>query len=92
MADGGDAVAYVCDGEDVEIWLRGTATDGVLELTGPSGARISGTYLEQGTTGVLTTSGYQWTFTTVAGEWPDWAPPVPDSPQPSDGTQPGWTS
>jgi serine/threonine-protein kinase len=91
VVDGGPAVAYVCDGDDVEVWLTGTAEGGTLELTGSSGMRVSGTYTDGGATGVLTASGYRWTFTTVTGEWPAWAPPVP-VPSPSDGSRQGWTS
>lgn len=31
--NGGEAVAYACDGNSVEVWLRGSAKDGALSLT-----------------------------------------------------------
>src|SRR4051812_14089984 len=31
----GKAVAYLCDGKQVEAWLQGTATGAALSLTGP---------------------------------------------------------
>ena len=37
--DGGRAKAYVCN--KIEVWLQGTAEDGVVELTGRKGARLS---------------------------------------------------
>lgn len=34
---GDEVVAYVCDGADVEVWLRGTVTDGELTLQDADG-------------------------------------------------------
>lgn len=39
----GEAVAYLCDGEDLEAWLRGSVTGGRMALTGPDGATLTAT-------------------------------------------------
>ena len=40
---GDEAVAYVCDGESLEMWLRGSARDGALDLADRDrSARLSG--------------------------------------------------
>ncbi|MDQ1740321.1 MAG: hypothetical protein QOE53_1973, partial [Pseudonocardiales bacterium] len=36
------AVAYLCDGTQVEAWLRGRAQDGVVTLSGKSGNALTG--------------------------------------------------
>ncbi|MFI1990254.1 protein kinase [Actinoplanes sp. NPDC020271] len=38
------AIAYICDGSKVEAWLKGTAKDGKLDLTGKAGAKVVGTF------------------------------------------------
>lgn len=41
--NGDNAVAYVCDGDTLELWLRGTATDGALALADSGAdARLEG--------------------------------------------------
>lgn len=40
--EGEQAVAYVCDDAAVEVWLTGSAVDGVVDLTSPSGAEMNG--------------------------------------------------
>ena len=42
----GKAVAYLCDGKKTEAWLRGTAVDGELALSGPDEATLSGSYTD----------------------------------------------
>lgn len=63
----GLAVAYLCDGERVEAWLRGTAIDGQLVLNGgdgaAAGAGISARYSGGAATGQITVGGRRWTFT-----------------------------
>jgi hypothetical protein len=69
--DGQKAIAYACDGNAVEVWLRGTAANGVLalsnkdetsRLTGrPDGASIAGT---------LTIGAKSWDFTAAPAEPP----------------------
>jgi serine/threonine-protein kinase len=73
---GTDAVAYVCDGEDVEFWLSGTATDGIVTLTGPDGSSMTGGFDADLVGGVLTTASGRWTVSAPSAPWPHWAPPV----------------
>ncbi|MEV6495061.1 hypothetical protein AB0M20_41540 [Actinoplanes sp. NPDC051633] len=42
-AKNGKAIAYLCDGERIESWLKGTAVGGKLNLTGKGGATLTGT-------------------------------------------------
>jgi hypothetical protein len=61
--DGGRAKAYVCDGKKIEVWLQGTAEDGVVELTGRKGARLSGTLTGDAVEGTVVLAGHpEWTF------------------------------
>ncbi|MDT0349130.1 hypothetical protein [Pseudonocardia charpentierae] len=65
--DGGRAKAYVCDGKKIEVWLQGTAEDGVVELTGRKGARLSGTLTGDAVDGTVVLAGYpEWTFSAEA--------------------------
>ena len=43
-AKNGAVIAYVCDGRRVEAWLKGTAENGRLKLTGKKGASLTGSY------------------------------------------------
>jgi hypothetical protein len=61
---GDQSAAYLCDGRDVEAWLRGTAKDGKVDLKSKSGrshlvARLNGKKL----TGTLTLSTKDYAFT-----------------------------
>lgn len=58
----GKAVAYLCDGRQVEAWLQGTAVDGKLFLTGRSNAKLVGTYGNGIAAGTVTAAGKTWTF------------------------------
>jgi hypothetical protein len=61
--DGGRAKAYVCDGKKIEVWLQGTAEDGVVALTGRKGARLSGTLTGDAVEGTVVLAGHpEWTF------------------------------
>jgi serine/threonine-protein kinase len=77
---GTDAVAYVCDGKDVEFWLSGTATDGIVTLTGPDGSSMTGGFDADLVGGVLTTASGRWTVSASSAPWPDRAPPVTAGP------------
>lgn len=57
----GQAVAYLCDGRKVEAWMKGTATDGNLNLTGDANSRLTGRYAGTAT-GTVSAGGRQWTF------------------------------
>jgi hypothetical protein len=41
---GGQAIAYVCNGSSIEGWYKGTATGGVLIMTGKNHAHLSAIY------------------------------------------------
>jgi len=58
----GQAVAYLCDGRRVESWLRGTATGGVLSLTGSHAGSLTGRYGGGRASGTVSAGGRQWTF------------------------------
>ncbi len=65
----GVAVAYLCDGKKIEVWLQGTAANGKLELSGPN-AVLSGTFGGGKATGQITVSGRKWTFTAPTAQPP----------------------
>jgi hypothetical protein len=50
----GKAIAYLCDGKRLEAWLKGTATDGSLALTGKNGATLVGRFSKSQATGTVT--------------------------------------
>lgn len=59
----GQAVAYLCDGDTMEAWMRGPATGGDLDLKGaPGGERLTGTYGRTKAAGTITAAGRQWRF------------------------------
>ncbi|MFC3988450.1 hypothetical protein [Actinoplanes siamensis] len=58
-----EAVAYICDGRKVEAWLKGTAEDGRLDLSGKGGARITGTFDAGSARGRVTVAGETHDFT-----------------------------
>ncbi|MCU1698665.1 MAG: hypothetical protein JWR34_4728 [Mycobacterium sp.] len=64
--NGAKAVAYACDGNTFEVWLRGSATNGVLSLASKDEkSRLAGR--PQGTTvvGNLSIDEKNWDFTTA---------------------------
>ncbi|MEU8657177.1 serine/threonine-protein kinase [Actinoplanes philippinensis] len=40
----GQAIAYICDGDRLEAWLKGTAKNGLLNLTGKNDTKITGLF------------------------------------------------
>jgi hypothetical protein len=56
------AIAYVCDGTKVEAWLKGTATDGELNLTGGKDATLTGTFGNGRAKGTVVVGAKEWTF------------------------------
>lgn len=76
---GDEAVAYVCDGDAWEIWLRGTATDGVLDVNGEAGQWLRGSVTPETVEGTFALDGQQWPVSASSGEWPDWAPPLQEA-------------
>lgn len=62
--DGQKAIAYACDGDSVEVWLRGTATDGKLELWSKDRASRLDGHLDGGSiAGTLAIGQRSWGFT-----------------------------
>lgn len=59
---GTKAVAYLCNGGAVASWLRGTVSNGKLNLTGKNGAHLSLDYRKADAAGSITTDGNHYTF------------------------------
>jgi hypothetical protein len=66
---GGDASAYLCDGANVESWLKGTAADGAVELVSADGSTtLDATLSGETLAGTVTVAGVPHEFTIgVAG-------------------------
>ncbi|MDG4829510.1 hypothetical protein O7627_09365 [Solwaraspora sp. WMMD1047] len=69
-AKGDQAVAYICDGKKVEAWLKGTAVDGRLELTGKDGAELTGSYDGDRAEGEVSVGDRSFTFDVAATKKP----------------------
>ncbi|MFD3705244.1 hypothetical protein ACFWUP_19060 [Nocardia sp. NPDC058658] len=61
--EGDKAVAYACDGANVESWSQGSASGGTLQLTGKNDAKLDGRLEEAAVKGTLTIGAKQWAFT-----------------------------
>lgn len=62
--DGQKAIAYACDGNAVEVWLRGTATNGALTLANKDQtSRLTGRLDGNSIAGTLTIGTKSWDFT-----------------------------
>jgi hypothetical protein len=62
--DGATATAYVCDGASIEVWLRGSATDGALALANPDGSsRLEAKLVGDDLAGTLFIGERKWDFT-----------------------------
>jgi hypothetical protein len=57
IGDDGQVRAYVCDGQEIEAWLRGSLTNGQLELTNQSGASLSAAVTDEAIFGNITVPG-----------------------------------
>ncbi|MEU1272451.1 hypothetical protein [Streptomyces sp. NPDC005799] len=69
---GGKAIAYFCDGHNIESWLKGDVRgDGSMALTGENGARLNGT-LKGGArlSGTADLGGGHYTFTLAKAKKP----------------------
>jgi hypothetical protein len=65
------AVAYACDGNTFEVWLRGSATNGVLSLASQDGkSRLAGRPQGNTVVGNLSIGEKNWDFTTPQVEPP----------------------
>jgi hypothetical protein len=58
----GNAIAYLCDGKKTEAWLKGTAADGQLSLTGARNANLTGSYTDTTVSGTVVAAGRNWQF------------------------------
>lgn len=58
----GQAVAYFCDGNRTEEWMRGPASGGDLDLKGAPGGSLTGTFGRTKAAGTVTAGGQQWKF------------------------------
>jgi hypothetical protein len=56
------AIAYVCDGKRTEAWLKGSAVDGKLDLTGGKNTTLLGTFGDGRAKGTVYAAGKKWTF------------------------------
>ena len=62
--DGEQGVAYACDGAAVDVWLRGSASDGKLNLVSADGeSRLTGRLEGDAVAGTLAVGAKSWTFT-----------------------------
>jgi serine/threonine protein kinase len=66
----GVAIAYICDGDRVEAWLRGTAAAGRLSLKGKNGAAITATFDAARARGKVTVIGRTNNFTLTPAKKP----------------------
>jgi len=62
----GQAIAYVCNGSVIEAWLKGTAANGHLTMTGKGHARLSATYRTNRAVGHVIAHGVRYTFSAPA--------------------------
>jgi hypothetical protein len=58
----GRAIAYVCNGSAIEAWYKGTATNGVLIMTGKNNAHLSAIYDFGKVTGDVFAHGTDYSF------------------------------
>ena len=66
---GDKARAYACDNEGIEMWLSGSAVDGVLNLSGADKvSRLDGRHQGNTVVGSLRIGEKSWDFTAVPGE------------------------
>jgi hypothetical protein len=69
--NGPKAIAYACDGNTVEVWLKGSATNGALSLASKDKAsRLEGRLQGATVVGTLWIGEKKWDFTTAPAEPP----------------------
>jgi hypothetical protein len=59
---GGTAIGFVCTASGTATWLRGAAAAGLLNLSGPGQARLTGSYLDHRASGRARANGTQYRF------------------------------
>lgn len=67
----GRAVAYVCDGDEVEAWLEGTLTGDQLALSGADGAALTGSVDATAALGSVAVDGAQWPYAAKVVQAPE---------------------
>ena len=68
---GGKAIAYFCDGHNIESWLKGTVKDdGSLRLSGDHGAKLNGTVRGKQIRGTAEVGGGHYAFTLAKAKKP----------------------
>jgi hypothetical protein len=65
----GKVIAYLCNGKNLESWMKGTAANGQLSLTG-SGSALNGSYADGWATGSVSAAGKQYSFRIKAAQAP----------------------
>ena len=69
--DGEKAVAYACDGNTVEVWLSGSAKNGVLNLANKGNtSRLEGRHEGNAVVGTLSIDQKSWDFKAAAVQAP----------------------
>ena len=69
--DGEKAVAYACDGNTVEVWLSGSAKNGVLDLANKGNtSRLEGRHEGNAVVGTLSIDQKSWDFKAAAVQTP----------------------
>lgn len=69
--DGNRAIAYACDGNTIESWLRGSAANGVVNLANKdNSSRLDGRLQGAAVVGTLWIDGKKWDFTAPAAPPP----------------------
>ncbi|MBO4160443.1 MULTISPECIES: hypothetical protein [Micromonospora] len=86
----GKAVAYVCDGKKLEVWLKGTAADGRMKLTGKKGEVLTGSFGDGVASGEMVVGQRRWKFTAKQTSKPDPVLYRATSQQRRSGVDGGW--
>jgi hypothetical protein len=69
--DATKAIAYACDGNKIEAWLKGSATNGLVSLVGKDPAnRLEGRLEGTNVVGTLWIGQKQWSFTAASAQPP----------------------
>ncbi|KWV33554.1 hypothetical protein [Micromonospora rifamycinica] len=86
----GKAVAYVCDGKKLEVWLNGTAANGRMKLTGKKGEVLTGSFGDGVASGEMVVGQRRWKFTAKQTGKPDPVLYRATSQQRRSGVDGGW--
>jgi hypothetical protein len=71
IVEGGKAVAYACDGNSIESWMRGSAVNGTVSLAGKDGTgRLEGRLDGSAVVGTLWIGQKKWDFSAETAQSP----------------------